>query len=278
MLFLCLAVLSSTAISLLMRITAGKVNAKLSMLGVNYLICTLLAAVYAGFQVFPSPAEELGGTLGLGVVNGFLFLGGFVLCQWNTRRNGIVLTSVFMKLGLLVPMVLSILVFRESPTWMQIVGFVLALAAILLLNLKKQTTAGQKRWTLLVMLLMCGGADAMSKVFEVFCPADLSEQFLFYTFTMALLLNVGLVVLKKEKPGLRELIFGTVMGVPNFFASKFLLLSLKSLPAVVVFPSFSIGTMLLASLVGVVFYKERLTKLQWIALTTIVAALLLLNI
>lgn len=278
MVFLCLAILSSTAISLLMRITAGKVNAKLSMLGVNYLVCTLLAAAYAGFQIFPSPVEGLGRTLGMGVVNGFLFLGGFVLCQWNTRRNGMVLTSVFMKLGLLVPMVLSVVVFRESPTWMQIVGFVLALAAILLLNLKKQTTAGQKRWTLLVMLLMCGGADAMSKVFEVLCPASLSEQFLFYTFTMALVLNLGLVVLKKEKPGLRELIFGTVMGVPNFFASKFLLLSLKSLPAVVVFPSFSIGTMLLASLAGVVFYKERPTKLQWIALVVILAALLLLNI
>ena len=261
-----------------MRVSSGRVGAKLSMLGVNYLVCTLLAAVYAGFQLFPSPVEGLGRTVSLGVVNGFLFLGGFVLCQWNTRNNGMVLTSVFMKLGLLVPMVLSVLVFRESPTWMQILGFLLALAAILLLNLKKQTVAGQKRWTLLVMLLMCGGADAMSKVFEVLGPAVLSEQFLFYTFTMALILNIGLVVLKKEKPGLSELLFGTVIGIPNFFASKFLLLSLKNLPAVVVFPSFSIGTMLLATLAGVVFYKERLSKLQWAALTTIVAALLLLNI
>ena len=278
MIFLCLAILSSTAISLLMRVSSGRVKARLSMLGMNYLVCTLLAAVYAGLQLFPSPVEGLGRTVSLGVVNGFLFLGGFVLCQWNTRNNGMVLTSVFMKLGLLVPMVLSVLVFRESPTWMQIVGFVLALAAILLLNLKKQTVAGQKRWTLLVMLLMCGGADAMSKVFEVLGPAVLSEQFLFYTFAMALVLCGGLVICQKERPGLRELLFGIAIGVPNFFASKFLLLSLKNLPAVVVFPSFSIGTMLLATLAGVVFYKERLNKLQWAALTTIVAALLLLNI
>jgi multidrug transporter EmrE-like cation transporter len=46
----------------------------------------------------------------------------------------------------------------------------------------------------------------------------------------------------------------------------------------VVFPSFSIATMLLATLAGVVFYKERLSKLQWLALIAIVAALFLLNI
>jgi drug/metabolite transporter (DMT)-like permease len=278
MLYLLLAILSSALIAVIMRLSSGKVRANLSMLAANYLVCLLLAAICGNFMVFPKDQPGFSMTVLMGMGNGALYLLGFVLLQYNTRKNGIVLSSVFMKLGLLVPMVLSVLVFRESPTWMQIVGFVLALAAILLLNLKKQTVAGQKRWTLLVMLLMCGGADAMSKVFEVLGPAVLSEQFLFYTFAMALVLCGGLVICQKERPGLRELLFGIAIGVPNFFASKFLLLSLKNLPAVVVFPSFSIGTMLLATLAGVVFYKERLSKLQWAALTTIVAALLLLNI
>ena len=52
MLFLCLAILSSSAISLLMRISAGKTSAKLSMLGCNYLVCALLGAVYAGAAEF----------------------------------------------------------------------------------------------------------------------------------------------------------------------------------------------------------------------------------
>ena len=83
---------------------------------------------------------------------------------------------------------------------------------------------------------------------------------------------------KKEHPGLPELFFGAVIGVPNFFSSKFLLGALTKLPAVVVFPSFSVGTMLLVTLSGVIVFKERLSKLQWFALTTIIAALILLNI
>ena len=278
MIFLCLAILSSAAISLLMRISAGKISAKLSMLSVNYLVCALLGAAYGGFDLLCLNAPGFSTTVALGAVSGVLFLGSFVLFQRNTAENGIVLSSIFMKLGLLVPMAVSVLFFHEIPTWTQIVGFCIAVAAIVLINLKNEGGGSRFHWQLLVMLLMCGGADAMSKVFEMVGPAALSDQFLFYTFVVALVLCVAMVIHKKERPGIRELLFGAAIGVPNFFSSKFLLLSLKDLPAVVAFPSFSIATMLIVTLAGVILFKERLQKLQWLALIGIIAALLLLNI
>ena len=278
MLFLGLAILSSCAISLLMRISADRVSAKLSVLGVNYLLCTLLSTAYCDFDLLRPEVSGFFMTVAMGVLNGFLFLGGFVLCQWNTRKNGIVLTSVFMKLGLLVPMIVSVLIFRDLPTWPQIIGFGIALIAIVLLNLKNERNGGRFRWQLLVMLLMCGGADAMSKVFEVLGPGALSDQFLLYTFAVAFVLCTGMVLYKKERPGLWELMFGAAIGVPNFYASKFLLMALRDLQAVVVFPSFSIGTMLVTTVAGVLVFKERLRKLQCLALAAIVVALFLLNI
>lgn len=278
MVFLCLAILSSCTIALLMRISANKVTAKLSMLSVNYLICSLLGASYAGFDLICPDVSGFSTTVVLGVVGGILFLVSFMLLQWNTARNGIVLTSVFMKLGLLVPMILSVLVFHEFPTWTQITGFCIALIAIVLINAKKENSGGRFRWELLLLLLMGGGADAMAKIFEVLGSTALSNQFLFYIFAVALVLCVALVVYKKERPGIRELLFGAAIGIPNFLSSKFLLRSLADLPAVVVYPSFSIATMLITTLAGVFFFKERLLKLQWLALTAIIAALFLLNI
>lgn len=277
MVFLCLAILSSAAISLVMRISTDKVQGKMSMLGVNYLVCALLGAAYAGFDLLPR-AEGLSTAMLLGLVAGVLYLSGFVLFQWNTEHNGVVLTSIFMKLGLLVPMVLSVVAFGEKPTWMQLTGFCIAIAAIVLINLKNERGGSRLRWQLWGMLLMCGGSDAMSKVYEALGPAALGDRFLCYTFSVSMLLCVGLVLLKKERPGLRELLYGATVGIPNFFSAKFLLLALAELPAVVVFPSFSIATMLIVTLAGVVFFKERLLKLQWVALVAIVAALLLLNL
>lgn len=278
MLFLCLAILSSSAISLLMRVSARKISAKLSMLGCNYLVCALLGAVYAGFDLLRPDISGFSFTVILGFVGGIFFLGGFVLFQRNTERNGIVLSSIFMKLGLLVPMVLSVVFFRELPTWTQIVGFCIAIFAIFLINGNGEKGKDRLSWQLLAMLVLCGGSDAMSKIFKVMGPEALSNQFLFYTFAFALMLCIALVIHKKERPGIRELLFGTAIGIPNFFSSKFLLLALADLPAVVVFPSFSIATMLVATLAGVFFFKEQMGKRRLLALLAILAALLLLNI
>lgn len=278
MLFLILAVLSSSMVSIVMRVSTNRVSANLSMLAVNYLVCAFLGAAYAGFDLLPVAAEGFSVAVALGALAGVLYLAGFVLLQRNVRKNGIVLSSVFMKLGLLVPIALSLVLFGEVPTAAQIAGFIIALCAIVLINLKKEPGARGFGLGLIILLLTGGSCDAMSKVYEVFGAAALSEQFLFYTFFAALLLCAALVVRNRERFGLRELVFGTLIGIPNFFSAKFLLLALTRLPAVVVYPSFSVATMLVVTVTGVAVFKERLNKLQWVALAAIVAALVLLNI
>ena len=86
------------------------------------------------------------------------------------------------------------------------------------------------------------------------------------------------MLIKKEKPGKNELLFGALIGIPNFFSSKFLLGALGTVPAVVVYPTFSVATILLVTLTGVVVFRERLSGKQWIALGVILAALVLLNL
>jgi len=278
LLFLMLAILSSATISIIMRISSDKVSGNLSMLAMNYLICAVLGAAYAKFKLWVPAFSGFSLTVGLGALSGVIYLGGFVLLQVNIRKNGIVLSSVFMKLGLLVPILMSVLFFHEQPTLPQVVGFCIALGAIVLINLKKDATSKGFHFGLIALLLLGGGADAMSKVFEMLGPAALSDQFLFYTFAVAFLLCLGLVICKKERPGVRELIFGTLVGVPNFFSAKFLLGALTKLPAVVVYPSFSVATLLLVTLTGVAVFRERLSKIRWAALAAIIVALVLLNI
>ena len=278
MLYLLLAILSSALIAVIMRLSSGKVKANLSMLAANYLVCLLLSAVFADFQVFPTEQTGFSLTLIMGAVNGALYLLGFVLLQYNTRNSGVVLSSVFIKLGLLVPMVLSVFLFREIPTAVQTVGFVLAVAAIVLINYEKGVSKHSGKLSLVLMLLAGGSGDAMSKVFSVYGPEKLGDTFLFHTFLSALLLCFLAAAVKKEHPHPAAMLFGFLVGVPNFFSARFLLLALGQLPAVIVYPTFSVATVLLVTIVGVGLFRERLKKNQWIALVIILAALALLNI
>lgn len=278
MIYLLLAVFSSSAISIVMRISSDRISANLSMLATNYLICSLLGMAYAGFDLVLPRVPGFFVTAWLGLLSGVLYLAGLVIFQTNTRKHGIVLSSVFMKLGLLVPIVMSVLFFREVPTASQIVGFGIAVFAIVLINWKKDGADNRFGAGLIVMLLLSGGADAMAKIFDAFGPESLSQLYLFYTFFTAFVLCMVLVVQKREKPGFREFLYGTLIGIPNFFSAKFLLGALGQLPAVVVYPTFSVATMLIVTLSGVVVFKERLSKVQWFALATIIVALILLNI
>ena len=277
--FLLLAILCSSSVSIAMRISTDRVQNNYGLLTVNYIVCMCLAAAHTGLRnLLPiSSGGDFTVTLGLGAIAGVVYLAGFVLMQSNIEKNGVVLSSVFMKLGLLVPMIVSVLFFGEVPGMTQILGFVLALAAIVLINVKKGSGGASSAIGLVLLLLAGGSADMMSKVFEELGPAALSNQFLLFTFFFAFAICKDVMFFNKQRIGRNELIYGCLVGLPNFYSSKFILRALESLDAVIVYPSFSVGTLLVVTLAGVAFFSERLRKLQWLAVAIILVALALLN-
>lgn len=280
MLYLILAILCSSMVQIIMRLSTDKVTHNMSMLAMNYVVCTLIAACYTGLgNLFPASSEGLGAALGIGFGQGLLYLLAFIFLQLNNRRNGIVLSASFMKLGLLVPMAVSIILFGEEPGVLHILGFILALISIVLINYDPNGTSNANFKLGLIILLLVGGlGDTMAKLYQEWGSPNLSAQFLFYTFASALVMSIGLLLYKKERPGKMELLFGTLISFPNYFSSKFLLKSLEELDAVIVYPCYNVATIFIATLAGLWLFKERLQKRQWIAITIIVAALVLLNL
>lgn len=279
MLDLLLAIVCSTLIAVFMRMSDDHIKSKLPMLSVNYVTCAVLSALFTLDQgLLPTAADGFSRTLLLGSLCGVLYLNSFVLLQWNVGKNGVVLPSVFMKLGVLVPTLMSVAFFGEMPTVLQVLGFTLAIAAILIINLEKGGSGAGNRLGLIALLLAGGLSDAMSKIYEHFGAPALGSQYLLYTFVVALILCLILTLVKKQHFGLMEVLFGIGVGIPNYFSAKFLLGSLSSIPAVVAYPSFSVGTIVLVTLSGVLLFREKLTKRQLLGLAVIAAALVLLNV
>ena len=279
--FLLLAILCSSSVSVAMRLGNDRVKNNYGMLSMNYLACMTLGMLHSGFgKLLPTGESGFAACLGLGLLQGFIYLVAFVLMQRNIQRSGVVLASVFMKLGLLVPMLMSILCFGEMPAAVQILGFVLALVAIVMINFKGGNSSDGKRAGIgLILLLLAGGAaDSMSKVYEELGPSALKDQFLLSTFLFALVLCLVLTKAKGQRIGRNELVYGFLVGVPNYYSSHFILRALERLEAVIVYPSFSVGTLLTVTVVGVLLFRERLGRLQWLAVALILVALVLLNI
>lgn len=277
MLYLLLAILSSAMISVLMRAAEKHSRSGMVMLAMNYLMCCVLGVVHTGgAELFPR-TEGVGLTVLLAAVSAVFYLSGFVLMQWNIPRNGVTLTATFMKLGVIVPTLVSILVFGENPRFTQLIGVILAIGAIFLIQGRGEQGVGNVLG-LVGLLISGGGGDVMTKIFDETAPAALKNQFLLYIFIIALVLCLLLCVMKRQKPSMADVLFGLAIGVPNYYSARFLLLAIGEIPAMVTYPSFSVGTIIVVSLAGVLCFKEKLNRRKLIAIGVIMAALVLLNV
>lgn len=286
MLNLILAIISSSLVSIMMRVGEGRAKNNISMLSVNYFICMILSILYTGAGNLFQTGEGLSTAIGLGVINGFFYILSLVLFQNSVKQNGVVLSSIFMKLGIMMPLIISIVLFKETPTMVQIIGFVIAIAAIVLINLKDKYLGEEKKKPerkdlakigLIFVLCGCGMADGMSKIYQELGTDRFEELFLVLTFVVAFILSILLIIVKKQKFTKAELLYGALLGVPNYYSARFLLKALGEIPAVVAYPTFSIGTIAVITLTGVIAFKEKITKRQMFAIGLIAIAVVLLN-
>ncbi len=278
MIYLIFAIISSALVSIIMRYSEKYIDNNISMLSINYLMCLILAGIHMGFHHLYIPLHGMNQSIILGIINGILYLSGFILLQRNINKNGIILSSLFMKLGILIPMLVSIFIFKELPSIIQLTGFIIAIISIIFMNIKKEETNINFKFGLLLLLIINVITDTMSKIFDEVGNTILSEQFLFYTFLFAFILCIVLTFIKKQNFYKNEVIYGLLIGIPNYYSARFLLESLQSVPAVIVYPTYSVGTIIVVTIVGIFIFKETLYKYQKISMIGILITLILLNI
>ena len=279
MIYLILAILCSAGVSIFMRASEKYCQGHYGILLMNYVVCVLAGLILTGRGLTQTDGKGMPVTIVFGVVTGLLYCGSFILLQWNVRKNGVILSSTFMKLGVIVPAVLAVVWFGERPGWNQGLGFILAITAILMIHLEKGKIRTEKAYTLGLLLLLLGGGlgDSMAKFYDVYGNPGLGSFFLMLSFLVSGIISGILVFRGREKITKYEVLFGVLIGIPNYFSDRFLLWALADIPAVITYPTYSIAAMALIGAVGVLMFREKLTKRQWGAYLLVILAVGLLN-
>ena len=301
--YLILAIICSATIALIFKYTESSSRNRYVITSANYfiafstsLVMIILDGTLIGLTKTISFSEELNGifsgktsefsTYGSVVwaimvgsfFGGFFFLS-FIYYQKSVRKNGVGISGTFAKLGILIPMIFSIILWREFPTALQWVGISLALVSIVMVNLSFKGIQKIDVEPTLIMLFIFGGlAEFSNKIYQKYAMSDYKSVFLFFIFFVAFLISVVYTKKKKAKVTRKDVLTGFAVGIPNLFSSFFLILSLDTLTTSVAFPLFSAGSILLITLGGYAIFKEKISrKNQW-AIGLILVALVLLNI
>ena len=285
MIVLLLAMLSSASMALVLKLFREPRGNRYGLLLGNYLTCILIALLLMPDRTLLFRSRPV--TLVCGAVGGLLFVAGLVTMQSSVRLNGASLSAAFARLGLLVSLALSLVYFDERPGVLQLVGVLLVIPAMLLIHAGQPGEAdgggGARSFPLLLLTLLAGGcADSMAKVFEQLEDRAEDGLYFFWLFLTAAVFTALLALWERRRSGKRilprELAAGVAVGVPNYFSSVLLLRALEKLPAFLVYPVFSAGTIVLVLLLSALFFREKPGKKQLLGLLFILAALVLLNL
>ncbi|MBO4849120.1 MAG: DMT family transporter [Clostridia bacterium] len=281
MIYLILAVLASSLVAIIMRLGEKHITNNFAMFMANYFVCSLIAFLFMQDKRPFVMQEGMPFAIGLGLFSGCLYLLSFILLKYNISRNGVMLSSVFMKLGVLVPTLMAVVIFREKPSVLQIAGFVLAVAAIVIINLDPKTSGGggkKAALLLFVLLIVSGLTESMANIYDKAGVGAIKDHFLLCNFMTALLLSASVTAIKHQRITWKDIAFGCMIGVPNYFSTRFLLLSLSSVPAVVTYPVYNVGAIILIGIAGIFLFREKLGSRKLIGFSLIIAALVLLNL
>ncbi len=229
----------------------------------------------AGNTKFSSSSSVLWGII-TGIPGGLFYFLGFIYILKSIEKNGVSMTGVFARLGILIPIAVSIIFWEEYPAVIQISGMFLALFAIVAANISLKESAKFSP-VLLILFLTVGAGEFINKFFQKYALETFTPIFLFSIFFTAFLISLFYLKPKTAKTDKSSLILGFLVGIPNIFSTYFFIKALETVKAGIAYPAYSAGTIILIALGGKIIFKEKLSTIKKIALCFAAFAIVMMN-
>lgn len=261
----------------------------LSAIVVNYVTCYLTAWIVIGKFPFDKAIVHQPWFL-FSIFLGALFVIIFNLTAITTQKLGIAKTVVYQKMSMIAPVILGLVIFKESISSLKILGIITSIVAIFLLSGIKSKRPNQKRtfrrtaelYGIFTFLGSCIIDGMLYVLEEMSIVNNANIQFVAHLFLFAGIFGTILIGLKiylgrTVKFRMKEIIAGVCLGIPNFF-TIYLILKILDLgwDGSVFFPINNVGILALAAVVGIFLFRERLSKANMIGLATAVLSIYLL--
>ena len=286
MAYLLLAILCSAGLPLLFRaFDDWRVNLFWAI-PINYFACIVVGTIFA-----PAPAD-VSALLSqpwflLAMLQGFILAVNFYLLAYTAQRAGVSVAVLASRLSVAIPAILAFLLYGDSFNAVKTVGLAAALSSLYLCTATAQDFGVTRVWLrrlLPILVFFMFGCHFTLLKFTQAHYLDSSSYHLYVTtsffFAFATSVAIGLARIP-TRVGVRsgDLIAGGVLGLINYGAIYFLVkvLSLEGWQSSQLFPIYSVGVVSVSSLLAMILFKERLSRLKTFGLVVGLMAVALLN-
>lgn len=280
MLFLILSIICSVTVGVIFKVARKYSISFTQVVAWNYVFATILC-----FVSFKPDLNTIDSTApwSLYVTIGVLLPSIFLFLIESIKHMGIVKTDAAQRLSLFIPILASWLLFKEEFSILKISAFVVAIPALLLI-LTKNTENTKNKWGYpAIVLIGFGMIDILFKQIATYTSLPYTSS-LFVILGIAMTIMITAVsyevVFKKVKISIHNILIGGLVGIFNFGNILFYLKAHQefSKSPSTVFAGMNMGVIIIGSLVGVLIFKEKLSKMNFIGLILALIAIVLIVI
>ncbi len=280
MLYLILSILCSVSVGIIFKITRGYAVNITQILAANYAIAFILCYLFFQPDVAAIPINAPWPVYAILIL---LMPSVFIFLASSVKFMGIVKTDAAQRLSLFIPILAAWLYFGEKFNDLKIAGLVAGFPAIALILYKKQDNLSNKWYYPAIVLVGFGIVDILFKQLALHNDIPYTTS-LFIVFGGALAITlVGLVyeiIIRHKKPAIINLAFGALVGIFNFGNILFYLKAHKAFsenPSTV-FAAMNIGVIITGSLVGILAFREKLSRINYLGILLALIAIVLITL
>jgi len=222
--------------------------------------------------------------LALAAINSLTFFVDTVVTIEALRYLPTTIVYPMTRMNTVLVVIFSLLYFKDSLNGYQVTGIILAISVILTLTRfseedRKMSRDFRKGFLLIGLAVVSGAVAAVSSKFAALYTNSMA--FIALTYSLSMLFSLGLQK-PFEKGGASRrygeaLLIGLLVGLVNFAAFVALLQALKTGPLSIIVPVVGMN-FVLANILAVVFYREKLTILKTSGILMTVLSLLLMKL
>ncbi len=209
-----------------------------------------------------------------------LFISVFNIMAITAQKNGVTVAAIAGKMSVIIPVMFGVILYHEKLHVLQIVGIILALIAVYLTTAKEKTELQAHQYLFPILLFIGSGIIDTSIKYVQHHFVALTEIPLFSAtiFGSAFCLGIGLLLYLKKRIELKNILAGISLGIINYFAIYYLLKALddKTLVSATLFSINNVSIVLLTTLIGLAFFKEKLIPKNWIGICFAIISIFLI--
>jgi len=279
MIYLVLSVLVASSLLVIFKLFEKyKVN-NVHAIVINYVvafICGLLSAPVVMSPIEISKQSWFFGALGLGML--FIFI--FYIMAITTQKSGLSVASVATRMSVVIPITFGFIFYNESFGVVKILGILLALVAVFLASVKsKDGFKVRNLFFPFLLFLGSGTIDTSLKFIENFYVKE--ENIAIFSaslFGFAGIFGILFLVIKQNlRIRWKSILAGICLGIPNYYSVVFIMkaLATEGLDSSTVFTINNVGVVALSTLLGLLLFKERLLRKNWIGILLAILSIFL---